>query len=151
MVLIVSACYLTGTTVNFTINKRFQNAVAGCDKIVIRNVEWDTNTVGKEILKVITGPREVEQFTTAIRFSKLQRKGRCGCRGDLTIDFFRNNALVMTATTHHNKTFRSDLVDYDIHFTRDTEQFFLNLMNQLSANASGLKSDNPDKPQITVP
>lgn len=143
VVFVFSVCYFITTSYNFTINRRFQNAVAGCNKIVIRNGEWNPNTAGKQVLRIITDPCDVADFIKAIKFTLFKPSGLHTCPGDLTIDFFSESHLVMTATTPHNSLFRSPLANYDVPFTDSTEQFFKNLMNEFPADASGVKHHAP--------
>jgi hypothetical protein len=126
---IVFVVFIRIPTPDFQVNRDFQNAIIGCDKIIIRDGCYDPNQkyYSNNIIKIITDPCAISRLLNAIQFSTLQRKRVCECLGWPAIDFYKNGQIIMVTAIKHNQALCATIRDYDMQFTSKTEMFFENL------------------------
>jgi hypothetical protein len=117
------------------INLVFRKAVAGCDKVVIRDGCYDPTEkyYSNKALRVLDDPCDVRNFINAIRFSCFQKKRVCGCEGWPAIDFYSNGKIIMITSLKHNIALHTPIIDYDAGFTNDTKKFFEGLVTGLNS------------------
>ena len=123
------------------INSIFHDKITGCDKIVVRDGGYDPFVpyYSQKAIKIIIDPCDVNTFIKTIKFSRLQRIGRCDCYGYPGIDFYRNNKRILVTSIKHNIALCMPFINYDVKFTKRTRNFIENFVGQLVIDTNNLE------------
>ena len=87
----------------FSETERFLSAIAGADRVVIRDGGFGCCTVPERdpVLLVLTDPQEIADFRALFKFEDKGANGSCMCCGHPGIDWWKGDALVARTAVQH--------------------------------------------------
>ena len=87
----------------FSETERFQSAVAGADRVVIRDGGYGCCSKPEDdpVLLVLTDTQEISDFRALFKFEDKGENGSCMCCGHPGIDWWKGDVLVARTAVQH--------------------------------------------------
>ena len=102
---------------------RFHSAIAGADRIVIRDGGFDcccTNVDTQAVLLVLTNQADIAEFNSLIKFRAPVMK--CRCCGYPGVDWWKGEERLALTSVQHGHALRWDGFSGDVGFTRSSSR-----------------------------
>jgi len=109
-------------------NQLFQAAIAGADRVVIRDGGFDCcgSIEGQRVLFETSDPTEIQQLREHIEFMETRPKGYCMCCGYPGIDWYRNGERVVLSSLQHGQAIRWKCFPGDVALTGQSASWLSN-------------------------
>ena len=112
-------------TNHWTCGDEFHQAVAGADRIVVRDGGFDCcdPVDGDKVLFEVTEPQEIREVQEHLRFERRQLGRRCNCCGYPGVDWYRGGERIALTAVQHGHSLRWKRFPADARLTKESMEW----------------------------